>query len=366
MLPAYLQALLTAAQLLSATVTTATDTAPLSFLPPTCGPALSAAQSVLPLPASVTGRVRFYAALYDSQTHLPVRALALGPTNQLQPLASTFKPLVVQAALQDVDAGRFTLAARFLTTSANRSIESYPPGRNTLQTLARRAIYNSDNTASDILQLAHGPLRLAAEVHSLSPCTSLLLTTKAWWTAQAGLARGVLGDDLLAGARAYGRLPFEQRLDGAQQLIQAAGLVNAPVLEAALDTYFRGPTYTPDLELGLQNTSTVSAFADLTARTLTGDALKPGTRRLFRQLLSTGCCQPKKPLLRATYWAAKAGTGWRILNLTGSVETAGGQTLAYAYFNDQSDTEDSVDMERQIGAVVKWIEANLLTLTGTG
>jgi beta-lactamase class A len=110
----------------------------------------------------------------------------------------------------------------------------------------------------------------------------------------------------------------------------------------------------------------VAAFADLTARTLPGDALKPGTRRLFRKLLSTGCCQPKQPLLRASSWAAKAGTGWRILNLTGCVETAGGQTVAYAYFNDQSGTEDSADMERQIGPVVKWIEANLLTLTGPG
>jgi beta-lactamase class A len=247
MLPAFLQALLTAAQLLSATATTASATAPVSVLPPTCGPALSVPQTTLPLPAGISGRVRFYAARYDRQSHLPVRALALGPSNQLQPLASTFKPMVVQAALQDVDAGRFTLSTRFPTTAANRSIESFPVGRNTLQTLAQRAIYNSDNTASDILQLAYGPQRLAAEVQALSPCTSLLLTTKAWWTAQAGLAPEVLGDDPVAGARAYGQLPFERRLGVAQRLNGAAGHISAPLLEAALDRYFRGPTYTPDL-----------------------------------------------------------------------------------------------------------------------
>lgn len=371
MLPSFLQALLTVAQLLSVSVGAATDAAPVAELPPTCGPALTALQSTVPLPAGVSGRVRFYAALYGAQG-LPLRAVGLGPGNELQPLASTFKSLVVRAALQDVDAGRFTLGTLFQTTAANRSIESYPAGRNSLQSLVNRAIFRSDNTAADILHLAVGPARLALDVHRLSPCTSILLTTKAWWSVQAGLTAGVLGgkavadgpaDEATSGARTYRNLPFAERVAAAQRLNAAAQQVGAPVLEAALDGYFHGAAYTPQLELDVQNTSTVSAFADLLARTMPGDGLQPGTRQLYRQVLTTGCCRPARPRLPARLWAAKAGSGWRVLNLTGYVETTGGQRLAYAYFNDQSDTQDSEDMERQIRPVVQWIEANLLTLT---
>ncbi|GGR14024.1 serine hydrolase [Deinococcus ruber] len=354
LLPALLTAQLAAGSM--------TANASISLTPAPCGPAPSIAATSLPLPAAVSGRVRFYAARYDPQTLAPLGAVALGRVNEVQPLASTFKPLVVHGMLEDVDAGRFTLSSVFTTTPANRSIERFPAGKNSLLTLAKRAIVLSDNTAADLLMLAYGPQRLARSVQAQSPCTSVLLTTKAWWTAQAGLAAGVLGTDTLAGAQHYAQQGFEDRVQTARQLIAASANVEAPALERALDSYFHGPAYTQALELALQNTSTVNAYADLMARTLPGNDLRPATRRVFRDIMEGGCCRPKQPALKTTYWAAKAGSGWRILNLVGYVETADGTRLAYAYFNDQSNTTDSEQMELQIPSVVKWIQANLLTL----
>lgn len=336
--------------------------APLPAGPATCGPGVTAPAPATPLPASVSGRVDFYAARYDPRTLQPKAALALGQANAVHPLASSFKPLVVQAILQDVDAGRFTLSHTFTATAATRSIEGYPPGPTALSELVKRAIVRSDNTASDLLQLAYGPVRLARRVQQLSPCTTVLLTTKAWWAAQAGLSAGVLGPDTGAGALAYAGLPFDQRLQQAGRLIAASQQVSGPQVEAALDRYFHGPQYLPALELALQNTSTPQAYTDLMVRTLSGAGLQAETRQLFRRVLAAGCCQPKLPRLRASYWASKAGSGWRLLTLTGLVELPGGDLLAYSYFNDNSATTDAELMELQLPVVVRWIESGLLSL----
>ncbi|WP_165953411.1 serine hydrolase [Deinococcus sp. S9] len=332
----------------------------------TCsGPSAAAVLSTptrLPLPPGVTGRVSFFAAEYDPKTLRPLQAFTLGNPDDLHPLASIFKPLVVQGVLQDVDAGKFRLNSTFTTTAATRSIEDYPAGRNSLQVLAKRAISLSDNTASDILHLAYGPERLARAVRQQSPCTSVLLTTKAWWAAQAGLIPDVMTADTAAGSRLYGAQPFEQRLLTAGTLIAASQKLTGPDVERALDAYFHGPTYAADMEVNLQNTSTARAYTDLMARTLSGSALKPATRKVFRDILATGCCRPRTPKLNARYWAAKAGSGWGILTLTGYVETGDGRVLAYTYLNDGSTTTDAEEMEKQIRPVVLWIEQNLLAL----
>ena len=244
----------------------------------------------------------------------------------------------------------------------HRSIESYPKGTNSLLELAKRAIARSDNTASDILHLAVGPEQLARDVSAKSACTEILLTTKAWWAAQGGLSSNVLGPDVFLGARAYSELPFGDRLEVASRLIAASKKVSGPTVEAAIDKYFHGPTYTSDLELMLQNTTTAQAFTELFAGELQSRDLKDSTQDLFRSIMRTGCCIAQNSALRSVYRAAKAGSGWRILNLTGYAELSSGITLAYTYLNDQSETLDSEDIEKQIKPVNAWIDQVLLEL----
>ncbi|THF89044.1 serine hydrolase [Deinococcus sp. KSM4-11] len=337
-------------------------TPPLPTLAPTCGksPTVDLTPSVLP--PVVTGRVAFYAAEYDPASLRVLRSMGLGRLNEVQPIASTYKSLVVEAALRDVDSGRLRLTTLFTTTAATRSIEAYPPGTNTLAFLAKRAILQSDNTAGDLLQRAVGTQRLARSIRDRSPCTTVLLTGKATWAAQGDLQGAVLNGDLLAGAQQYAALPFEERLAVATRLNANAMTFTGPEVERAIDSYFRGPLYDARIDLAFQHTSTAKAYADLTARVYGGNNLKPATRRVLRTLLDQGCCRPNTPTLKATYWGAKAGSGWRLLTLTGRVETPGGRIFAYAYLNDGSDTLESEDMEAQIPAVVAWVERNLLVL----
>ncbi|MBB5375056.1 hypothetical protein HNQ07_000500 [Deinococcus metalli] len=332
--------------------------------PAVCGEPTRPTLTASPLPGTVSGRVAFYAAEYAPTTQRVIRSVGLGALNELQPVASTYKPVVVELALRDVDAGRLSLNTPFTTTAANRSIEAYPPGTHTLVDLAKRAIVRSDNTAGDILQQAVGTQRVALSLRWRSPCTSVLLTSKAAWAAQGFLQSAVLGDDLLSGAHSYFALPFAERVAVATRLNANAARFTGPEVEAAIDSYFRGPLYDPFIDLAFQHTSTAKAYADLVARVYGGNNLQPGTRRLFRDLLSQGCCHPRTSPLNATYWGAKAGSGWRLLTLTGLVEMPGGRTFAYAYLNDGSDTLEAEDMEAQIPAVVTWIEQNLRTLAG--
>lgn len=316
-----------------------------------------------PVPAVVTGRVAFHAFLATPGKGVQ-RSISLGDVDAVFPLASAFKPLVVRGILRDVDAGRLKLTKKLATTEANRSIESYPKGSNNVRELARRAIALSDNTASDILHLAYGPERLAREVRAKWPCTAILNTTKAWWAAQAGLLGTALGPDTLGALRTAAAAPFDERLRTAARLIAASQQVRAPALEQTLDDYFHGPTYTPELELYVQPTSTAREFTQVSLQAYSATDLKPATRAAFRSMMQTGCCRPKTPSLATTYWGAKAGSGWRILTLTGAVDLPDGRSLAYTYLNDQSTVTDAEDMELQIRPVVTWIETQLITLAG--
>jgi beta-lactamase class A len=328
----------------------------------TCGAPSSAAPPTLALPDVVSGRIGFYAAVFQGST--VTREVALGDVSALFPTASMYKTLVVHAAMRAVDAGRLKLGTKLATSPANQSIERFPAGANSVLTLAQRSIQNSDNTASDILHLTVSPRALALEVSARNPCTTVLLTSKAWWAAQAGLLSEVLGTDTATGAQRYASLPFQQRLEVAAQLVQAARGVNVKALEAALDAYFNGATYTPDLELWIQNTTTPQAFTQLLAALMPATDLSPATRTTFRQIMTTGCCIPRPSSLRPTYRAAKAGSGWRVLTLSGYMEFPGGVRVAYTYMNQHSDTRDAEDMERQIRPVNAWIEAVLRPLIG--
>ncbi len=330
---------------------------------PSVSPAGPAGLTATPLPAVVSGRVAFNAVIATPGLAVQ-RSVTLGDVDTLYPLASSYKPLVVRGILRDVDAGRLKLTTKLTTTEGNRSIEGYPKGSNDVRELARRAIALSDNTASDILHLAYGPERLAREVRAKWPCTTVLNTTKTWWAAQAGMLSTALGPDTLGGLRTLAAAPFEERVRRAGQLIAASQRVSAPTLEKVLDDYFHSPAYTPEMEYYIQPTSTAREYTQLALRVYSGADLKAATRDVYRTVMQTGCCRPKTPRLKTRYWAAKAGSGWRILTLSGMVELPDGRVMAYTYLNDQSSVTDAEEMEKQIRPVITWIESQLITLAG--
>ncbi|WP_162145448.1 serine hydrolase [Deinococcus ficus] len=325
----------------------------------TCGPAVSAPRPPVPLPAFVTGKVSFYAAVYDPKTAAPVRAYAIGPANQVMPLASAYKTAVLWATLRDVDAGRLTLNTRLETTEANRSIEFYSRGSNTVSHLLQAAIGKSENTASDILHRKVGTERVAALVAERSPCTQVMLTNKAQWGAQAGLFPELIPptnhDVMLRAAQQYQALGLKERIAFASRLNARSLQVTGPAVERDLDVYFKGPNYDLALDTALQNISTARSYADFLAYLHLKGGLTPQSDKVMRAMLSQGCCRPKTAPFPYSYWGAKAGSGWRLLTLTGAVQLPNGRLMTYAYLNHESKTLDAELMEAQIRPLMVWL-----------
>jgi len=322
------------------------------------------------LPAVVSGRVTFYAVRTDASGRAQSE-ITLGDVDRTLPLASAYKTVVLYGALKDVDSGRLNLQQTFLSTTANRSIEDYPAGRNSLTTLARRAIHNSDNTASDILHLAVTPARVAALASSLTPCANVYLTSKALWSALAGLSPAVIDpatpETMLSSARAYAALPTADKLRQAAVLNTRAQALHPDLVLSRLDAYFTGPDYNPDNDTYLLNSSSARGWSGLMGKVFLPGTLKPASAALFRQIMATGCCnKPTTPVpFPLKYWGTKAGSGWRLLVLTGHMELPNGAAINYTYVNNESTTQDSNDIERQIRPVLNWIVASVAPLAQT-
>ncbi|WP_170928550.1 serine hydrolase [Deinococcus hopiensis] len=317
----------------------------------------------------VTGDVSFYIAVYDPKTLIAQRAYATGGANTLYPLASTFKTPVVRAALRDVDAERLSLNTPPTTTTANRSLESYSSGTHPLSYLLDRMISKSENTAADIVFRTVGPERVAQQVHALSPCTSILITTKAWRSIQGGMLPAQNRSTLLNAAQVYQALPWEQRVAFASKLNAASLRVQAPQLSHQLDAYFAGPNYDPRLDVAVQNSSTAHAYADLLAQLLSRPGRTPGRAAQLRNFYAPGCCHPgtdrvtEKPAVPVTYWGSKGGIGWGNLNLTGFIQLVDGRILTYTYFNHGSQVKDALAIRPRIFKLVPWINSLPPSLT---
>lgn len=313
-------------------------------------------------PAGITGRLGFYAAEYDPRTLAPLRAVAQDE-GSLYPLASAYKTTVLHSLLRGVDDGRFRLGDQQTTTEAARSIERYSAGTNSLLTLARRMIRNSENTAADLLALRVGLTRIQGDLGSLGVTqTHIGLTTKGWWSVQAGLVPALFPEgSLYKSTQAYAQLAPSARMNVTRQILEAVKGVRAEVLETRLDRYFHGPEYDPAIELFVQNTSTPQEYACLNT-VLFRSGLSPASGRTFRELMSQSLDPRPFPAPAFRYWGGKPGSGWRLLTLTGYLETREGRVVAYAYFNDRSNTLDAEDMERQIPAANLYIRQQVAAL----
>jgi|GEM_PF-1496792 len=312
-----------------------------------------------PSPVRLSGQLGLYVALLDPVTAEPTRAVALNPDLQF-PLASAYKAPLLWAVMREVDAGRVSLNEKLTTDPQSRSLGKYPSGQNDVLTLARLMIERSDNTATDLLHRRIGLPRVQELADTLGLCrTRLLLPTKTWWTAQAGLSPDFPNKQLRQAAERYARAPREQQIALAERLDAAARTVTAPALEAALERYFNSRTYQPEIDRDTQNASTPFEFATLLARQYLKSGLKPESDSVMRETLHLGCCV-KRVDFPITYWGGKGGSGWRILTMAGYAELPGGERVVYVFLNQRSGR--TVDSLSDIPAAFGWINAAIRKL----
>ena len=304
-----------------------------------------------PAPPRLSGRLGLYVAVVDPVTLEPLRAASHDPGGVF-PLASAYKQAVLWALLKQKDAGTLKLSETFDVTSETQSLGNYPFDHSDVTTLARRMIHDSDNTATDLLHRRVGLQAVQDVADELRLCnTRLILPTKDWWTAQAGLSPNFPGADSFAALRGQDRLLAAQALDA------DARQNRADLLQHRLDDYF-DHHYSAQTDLGTQNVSTPAEFAHLVAAEFLRSGLSQGSVRVQREIMATGFGRGHlhTPL---TTFGGKGGNGWRMLSFSGYLHTAGGEDVVYAFMQHGADQEYTM---HNTGAAFAWINAAMKTV----
>ncbi|EYB66706.1 beta-lactamase [Deinococcus phoenicis] len=320
------------------------------------GPA-PAALPAPPPPFPLSGRLGLWVAEVDPVTLKPLRAVAADPDGVF-PLASTYKQAVLWAVLRQFDAGALLPTERFDVTRENQSLGDYPYDGTNVKDLTVRMIRNSDNTATDILHRRVGLKAVQAVADDLGLCrTRLILPTKAWWAAQAGLSDAFNGTERWATATGADRERLAAAIDADAQKYRS------DYLQRRLNDYFdRGAD--PQLDLRAHNLSTPYEFATLLAHEYLRPGLSPRALKWEREVAALGF---GRSALRAEAahnvltFAGKGGNGWRILTYTGYFQTRDGHHVVYAFMQHGADQTYTMPNTRRAFA---WINAGVDAVLG--
>jgi beta-lactamase class A len=304
------------------------------------------------------GELALYVARFDPTSLQAIKAISLNSSTPF-PLASTYKQSVLWTLLSQIDAGKIKWDEKFNITPADQSLGEYPYDHSSLRTLAERMIKRSDNTATDILHRRVGLEQPQLLADSLGLCqTRLLLPTKDWWTAQAGLDPNYFPPyGRLSGAEYFAKAPRDIQLKIAQSLDEHARTLEPSKLQHLLDAYFDGPNYNPKIDLQTQNASTALELAHLMAFEFMGGGLSPESRQAFEEIMHMGV---GKGFLRTPFvkFGAKSGNAWRILTISGYIETPMGEHIIYVFLNQQSPQTYTVQA-RHLRAAFNWINRGI-------
>ncbi|MBI0445648.1 serine hydrolase [Deinococcus sp. DB0503] len=302
---------------------------PAAVTPPTAhclGPAPTVSPAPPP-PLPLSGRLGLWVAEVDPVTLRSLRAVAENP-NGVFPLASTYKQAVLWAVLQQFDAGTLLPTERFNVTRENQSLGNYPYDGTSVKDLTIRMIRNSDNTATDILHRRVGLRAVQAVADDLGLChTRLILPTKAWWAARAGLSNTFNGSDRWEAATGEERAQLAAAIDADAQKYRS------DFLQRKLDAYFDGDPNPAD-DLRVHNLSTPYEFATLLTHEYLRPGLSPRALAWQHEVAALGFGRSalrEEALHNVAAFYGKGGNGWRILTYTGYLQTKDGHHIVYAF-----------------------------------
>lgn len=311
-------------------------------------------------PSRLQGKLGLFVAEVDPLT-LKFKRVVSRDANAQYPLASTYKQAVLYEVARQMDAGKVSLNEVFEVTQSNQSLGEFPYDHSNLQTLAVRMIKNSDNTATDILQRRVGLRNVQHNIDALNLCnTRMILTTKAWWTAQSSMSPMFPKNhaELSKAAEEFARLKGEALYQKAEALDADAQKVHWLDLNREITAYFESDRYDPRIDQHTHNVSTPAELAVFLSHEFLNNGLSPEKDRWFREVMATA---PNGGHLALPhhYFGGKGGNGWRILTYSGYLLGKDGKHYVYAFMNQESGHTYTI---RDTGAAFQWINAAFKTL----
>ncbi len=136
--------------------------------------------------------------------------------------------------------------------------------------------------------------------------------------------------------------------------------MRADLLQLKLNEHFDAGGFDPAVDLGTHNVSTPYEFGTLIANEFLRPGLKPATRELQREIMATGFGRSKLRLPVA-YFGGKGGNGWKILTMTGYVETPRGDHVVYVFMQHESHEDYTIPNAR---AAFEWINEAIAAVEG--
>ena len=253
------------------------------------------------------------------------------------PLASSFKLFVLHALLEDAAAGRLDLDMAIPTTRAAASLGDRKPQLSPLRRLAQMMIYNSGNTATDVLFKLVGldaPLRLIGRLGLEQ--TRVVLPTREYYVIIGGLDPAFPADDLEAATARFAALPpaAQAATIGAVDA-RAAGRTTREI-EQATEPFYRYQRYTRSQVYTildqLDNVSTPAAMLRLVHYLYRGGDLPPALQTEMHHILArgdgardAGCFHGK-----IARWGGKGGSDLSQASLNGYAVAPDGRVLVYS------------------------------------
>ena len=309
------------------------------------------------IPANLPGRIGLYVARFEAdQTEFkPSKAVEIAP-EEVFPLASNYKTSVWLEVLRQVDMGQLDLSEKFVVTKANQSLGDYPYDNTDVQGLALRMIQWSDNTATDILHRRMGLGSLQPVADSLGLCkTRLLLPTKAWWTAEAGLGGEDFPKDTpFSSGERFAKASPEERLHIAERLDAAAQQVGPVELNRAIKPYFEGRyswAQMAQIDRSIQNVSTPLEWARFFWVAFNQNGLSSPSNQLFRKVMNKGYGS-RYLGVHYSYYGGKSGNTAGVLGFTGYLEAPDGSRYIYIFLSDTLPETNTSYFERPVFSLI--------------
>ena len=258
------------------------------------------------------------------------------------PLASSFKLFVLQALFEQVAEGRLSLDEEIPTTRAAASLGDRKPALSPLRRLAQMMIYNSGNTASDVLFKRVGldaPQRLIARLGLAH--TRVVLPTREYYVIIAGLDPAFPPEDLVgATARFAARSPAAQAAAIAAVAERAAALAPREIERAtepfyAFERYTRGQTY--QILDQLDNVSTPREMVRLMHFLYRGGDLPPALASEMEFMLARGDGRRDVGCFRGriSRWGGKGGDDLGQASMCGYAVAPDGRVLVYSFLSSR-------------------------------
>ncbi|WP_370519821.1 serine hydrolase [Deinococcus sp. AJ005] len=331
------------------------DQRPVQTRPDGCLAAAPTVTKAPPPPFDLSGRLGLWVAEIDPRTLQPIKAVGTNP-NSVFPLASTYKQAVLWALLKEFDAGRLSPNERFDVTRENQSLGQYPYDGTNVKALSIRMIANSDNTATDILHRRVGLGRVQDVADGLGLCrTRLILPTRDWWVAEAGLSATFNGTTRWASATGEDRARLAALIDA------DARKYRADYVQYKLDRYF-DTRHDPADDLRVHNLSTPYELGTLLAHEFLRPDLSPRAVKWQRDVMALGFGKSAltwKPQIN--FFGGKGGNGWGILTYSGYFQTRDGRRVVYAFMQHGADQTYTMPNTRRAFA---WINAGIEAVLG--